>query len=192
MDIRGLGVAAEDVELLFAAGEMFHVGELNLYKWDTVVFEGAQGYRLDEVMGTIPHTTYSNTTPLYALEHCKGADVRVIGVTRSYETRHGNGPMCKEGVPCHDLREHNNGGFAGELRSGLLDAVSIVDAAEKCSVTEFAVNHLDFMHLSDKDRDVLSSHAPITIVGHGPTWQDKIEAPGKDWEHTNPIVHEGR
>src|SRR5262249_38666604 len=60
------------------------------------VFEGAQGVLLDEYRGFPPHTTWSTVTPHHAWElvHAAGVDdVAVLGVTRGYTTRHGEGPL---------------------------------------------------------------------------------------------------
>ena len=61
------------------------------------VFEGAQGILLDQCCGFFPHVTRSNTTSQNALElinrfGIKGK-VTTNYVTRSYLTRHGNGPL---------------------------------------------------------------------------------------------------
>ena len=53
-----------------------------------IVFEGSQGVGLDEVYGTIPHTTYSNTKPTYALELCDvlAAEPIIYGLFRPYDS----------------------------------------------------------------------------------------------------------
>ena len=62
-----------------------------------VVFEGAQGMLLDERFGWFPHVTYGDMTASGA-RTLAGGPVRVIGVTRSYQTRHGAGPMATDGT----------------------------------------------------------------------------------------------
>jgi adenylosuccinate synthase len=62
----------------------------------TAVFEGAQGVLLDEYRGFHPYTTWNTVTPHHAWEliHATGVDaVAVLGVTRAYTTRHGEGPL---------------------------------------------------------------------------------------------------
>jgi adenylosuccinate synthase len=68
--------------------------------FDNVIFEGAQGLRLDQYSKDFPHVTYSNT----GLENvakilegvCGQRELRVYYVTRSYLTRHGTGPLDNE------------------------------------------------------------------------------------------------
>ena len=78
-----------------------YVRDISLYineeidKGRNVLFEGAQGTLLDVDHGTYPYVTSSNTTAGAA---CPGSGVgptridEVIGVTKAYTTRVGNGP----------------------------------------------------------------------------------------------------
>lgn len=165
----------EEIGLLLRSGNKFYSDEIDIDTCDTVVFEGAQGFWLDEVYGTVPHTTYSDTTPTYAMEHARNADkIEIIGVARSYGTRHGNGPMNGEDViDRHDPREHNVGGFAGKFRSGLIDTYRIVEAIDTCGVTSVALNHLDFKGIESFHRERIEAVAPISIEGYGPTAEEK-------------------
>lgn len=65
-----------------------------------VVFEGAQGLALDEFIGTFPHVTRSITGLPYAIVTAAElgvSELEVVYVTRSYLTRHGAGPLEREG-----------------------------------------------------------------------------------------------
>lgn len=68
-------------------------------KYDTVIFEGGQGLALDmENIADFPHLTPSNTgckkmIPFIIETLGEGVPVELYYVTRSYLTRHGNGPM---------------------------------------------------------------------------------------------------
>lgn len=68
-------------------------------KYDTVIFEGGQGLALDmENIADFPHLTPSNTgckkmIPFIIETLREGVPVELYYVTRSYLTRHGNGPM---------------------------------------------------------------------------------------------------
>ncbi len=67
-----------------------------LPKFGTAIFEGAQGILLDENYGFHPHTTWSTTTSRHAFDELNdtgNVDVTVLGITRTYQTRHGNGPL---------------------------------------------------------------------------------------------------
>ena len=66
-------------------------------KYQTIIFEGAQGLMLDAVYGSFPHVTCSRTdltNVQSALESVwNHVSVSVNYVTRCYSTRHGKGPF---------------------------------------------------------------------------------------------------
>lgn len=67
--------------------------------WDSVIFEGAQGLRLDEDAPGFPHVTRSKTgltNVVTLLKETGKGEVDVYYVTRPYITRHGNGPLLHE------------------------------------------------------------------------------------------------
>jgi adenylosuccinate synthase len=113
----------------------------------TVVFEGAQGVLLDEWRGFHPHTTWSTVEPRNA--HAMLAEIGsrgyVLGVTRTYQTRHGAGPFPTEDPGLALPEPHNAAGrYQGEFRLGHLDTVLLRYAIEVSgSVDGLAVNHLD-------------------------------------------------
>lgn len=95
------------VEYLDAVEFLFHghrpivnVLKLDVSKYDTIIFEGAQGIMLDMDHGIFPHVTYSNTTSKNALslyaEWGLPNLISIVYVTRCYQTRHGNGPMTSD------------------------------------------------------------------------------------------------
>lgn len=61
----------------------------------TVIFEGSQGLLLDEMWGFHPHTTWAQTEPSAVVDWLQEIGHRpyVLGLTRSYMTRHGAGPL---------------------------------------------------------------------------------------------------
>ena len=67
---------------------------------ETVIFEGAQGALLDKDRGFLPHVSATDTTTQLAEDFLKrieyDGDILRIGITRSYATRHGNGPLPTE------------------------------------------------------------------------------------------------
>lgn len=112
-----------------------------------VVFEGAQGVLLDEWHGFHPYTTWSTTTFANAetLLRGSGAGAAKLGVTRTYQTRHGPGPFPTED-PTLDLAEPHNadGRWQGPFRIGHLDAVALGYAvAVAGGVDAVALTHLD-------------------------------------------------
>lgn len=142
---------------------------------NNVIFEGAQGYRLDEVFGTVPHTTYSNTRPTYALEFCDYYGLekpKIYGLMRAYETRHGNGPMWEEYPVRLRLRgEHNNGGFAGQFRLGKLNKSAIREAYSHCNCDAMVINCMD--HVSADLQSQLIEEFNPEIVSYGPRAEDR-------------------
>jgi adenylosuccinate synthase len=114
-----------------------------------LVFEGAQGVLLDQWRGFHPHTTWSTVTPdnARALLASTGGRAHVLGVTRTYQTRHGAGPLPTEdpGVARRCVEPHNGTGrYQGGWRAGHLDAVLLRYAVAACGgIDSLAVTHLD-------------------------------------------------
>lgn len=72
------------------------VSDRHLADQDAVVFEGAQGLRLDMDLGDFPHVTRSHTGLLNISKIAQEAgisDIEAFYVTRAYATRHGAGPL---------------------------------------------------------------------------------------------------
>ena len=110
----------------------------------TVIFEGAQGILLDQDVGFHPHTTWSHTTSRNARILADDADdLLVIGVTRAYSTRHGEGPFFEGLTAVLDEQHNSHEGLQGRFRHGPWDAIAL-DYAAKCdSIDEVAVTCLD-------------------------------------------------
>lgn len=105
--------------------------------WDHVVFEGAQGLRLDEFAPGFPHVTRSRTglTNVLELTHGLGCELNVHYVTRCYTTRHGNGPLVGE-VQGHpygwigpETNEDNQ--YQGKFRYAPFDALGTKEAIKQ-------------------------------------------------------------
>lgn len=112
-----------------------------LREHERVVFEGAQGLALDQVRGTFPHVTRSNTGVRNVVElmnELAPAEVAVTYATRAYTTRHGAGPLAGEldGTPFPGVYDLTNvpHDFQGRLRYALLD----VDALGERIADDFA------------------------------------------------------
>lgn len=94
----------------------------------TVVFEGAQGLKLDMDRGAFPHVTRSNTGLQNVIPLCDMANLSKVDVfytTRSYVTRHGAGPLNRELLtpPYENIVDDTNipHDFQGNLRFAYLD-----------------------------------------------------------------------
>lgn len=80
-------------------------------KWESLIFEGAQGILLDQNYGHRPYITKSNTTSRNAIQlidtYLDKLQVKttVNYVTRAYHTRHGAGPFHQH---TSQLKLHNN------------------------------------------------------------------------------------
>jgi len=120
---------------------------------DQILFEGAQGTALDVDHGTYPYVTSSNTVAGAA---CCGAGLgptmidEVLGITKAYTTRVGNGPFPTE--LDDEVGEHlqNKGREFGSTtgrkrRCGWFDAVVVRHAARVNGLTMLAVTKLDVL-----------------------------------------------
>lgn len=132
------------------------LGDVAEYHYDcTLIFEGAQGILLDENYGFNPYTTWSTTTNANALKILAELDRgpyehKTIGVTRSYMTRHGAGPLWTENDEFTlELQEEHNehGDWQGAWRCGWLDLPALSYAIE-CTdgIDGLVVTHLDRVH----------------------------------------------
>jgi adenylosuccinate synthase len=99
------------LEFFMGAEERFITDALNFVKtvtvardtvairwFDHLVFEGAQGLRLDQYSEDFPHVTRSNTglKNVAVLLEDIDAEVTIYYVSRAYLTRHGEGPLDNE------------------------------------------------------------------------------------------------
>jgi adenylosuccinate synthase len=93
----------------------------NMFK--TLVFEGAQGIMLDQDHGFFPHVTYGHTTVKNAMSLLPpGQEATIQYVTRSYQTRHGDGPMGNgEALEGLDDTTNHDRGHQGSFRTARLD-----------------------------------------------------------------------
>ena len=123
-----------------------------------VLFEGAQANMLDINYGTYPYVTSSSPT---AAGVCEGAGVsprkldHIIGVTKAYSTRVGEGPFVTElqGDEAHALREKGfeYGATTGRPRRvGWLDLPVVRQAVLINGLTEMALTKLDILTGYDK------------------------------------------
>jgi adenylosuccinate synthase len=116
----------------------------------TAIFEGAQGVLLDEYRGFHPFTTWSTVTPHHAWELVRQMEVEavaVLGITRAYATRHGEGSLPTYSAELTArLQDPGNpwNRWQGDLRCGWLDLPLLRYAAEVAGPLDgIVVNHLD-------------------------------------------------
>lgn len=116
------------------------------------IFEGSQGVLLDEWNGFHPYTTWSETTSTNAqrlLSEAGKPAGKVIGVTRSYLTRHGYGPFPSE-INENEAEKafpeaHNTyGEYQGAWRAGWFDPFLFRYAVEaNFGVDALSITHMD-------------------------------------------------
>lgn len=134
--------------------------ELQDYLQDNknILFEGAQGALLDIDHGTYPYVTSSNTTAGGA---ATGTGVGpldldyVLGITKAYSTRVGNGPFPTELFDDYGehlgVKGHEFGATTGrKRRTGWFDAVSMRKSAQMNSLSGICLTKLDVLDGLDK------------------------------------------
>jgi adenylosuccinate synthase len=140
-----------------------------------LVFEGAQGVLLDEWRGLHPHTTWSTVEPRHAraMVTALGERPYVLGVTRTYLTRHGAGPFPTEDPALALPEPHNTTGeYQGAFRIGHFDPILLRYAIEACGgIDGLSVTHLDQHTGVQSATAYLTDDGVIDAVHCGP-WQD--------------------
>jgi adenylosuccinate synthase len=118
-----------------------------------ILFEGAQGTMLDVDHGTYPYVTSSNTVAGQAAVGAgvgPGAIGHVLGITKAYTTRVGNGPFPTE--QANEVGErlgqrgHEFGTVTGrKRRCGWFDAVMVRQAVKVGGIDGIALTKLDVL-----------------------------------------------
>lgn len=96
----------------------------------SMLFEGAQGILLDQDHGVFPHVTRSYTTVRNVLElgPIRPGALETWYVTRTYATRHGNGPLdneCQLELRNADDETNVSNEFQGSFRTAALSEAAI-------------------------------------------------------------------
>jgi adenylosuccinate synthase len=123
-----------DVKFFFENCTLVYPGK-ELFKDHTLLFEGAQGLRLDMNSPDFPHVTRSKTGLTNVLALLKEIDykgeINVYYVTRPYVTRHGAGPLAHlaPNPPYVKVQDDTNlpNEWQGPLRYGWLDLPRLVN-----------------------------------------------------------------
>jgi adenylosuccinate synthase len=145
---------------------------------EMAIFEGSQGTLLDENFGFAPHTTWSSVTSSVAVavaDELGVSDLTVIGVTRSYHSRHGAGPFPSETAELSYLAKHDHnqpGEFQGAMRYGHLD-FDLLKYAVDCNphLNGVAVTCLDQL---DCDLAAVNEIIPVLATSRSPTFEGKV------------------
>lgn len=135
---------------------------------DSIIFEGSQGTLLDEVHGFHPHTTWSDVTANNALRTLRQIgverdEVNVLGVFRTYLTRHGDGPFPTEFVDeAGDFPEPHNGfgKWQGDFRVGKFDMVLARYAVNAVG----GVDHISLTHCDRPMKSVITAYTTGDVI----------------------------
>ncbi len=122
-------------------------------KGENILFEGAQGALLDIDHGTYPYVTSSNTTAGGAATGTGVGPLAidyVLGITKAYSTRVGNGPFPTELQDDNGehlgVKGHEFGATTGrKRRCGWFDAVSMRKSAQLNSLSGICLTKLDVL-----------------------------------------------
>lgn len=113
------------------------------FNYENYIYEGSQGLLLDQKIGFFPNVTRSNTDLTNIDPFCRE---NVYLVTRTYQTRHGNGPMTNEEIP-HNIKVNPNeankdDGYQGIFRRSLLDLDLLIYGIQKANISRNCCIHL--------------------------------------------------
>lgn len=149
------------------------------------IFEGAQGFGLDQNFGAQPHTTWSTTTPAPARALCRASGVEqvsAIGCLRSYATRHGAGPLPGEGALPFAPPEPDNrdDGAQGAFRTGAWDPALVRWAVRITGVDAISVSHTDVFaqFMSTEGALALDAFGPLAMIASGPQREARLVPDG--------------
>ena len=149
-------------------------------KGERILFEGAQGTMLDVDHGTYPFVTSSNTV---AGQAAAGAGVGpaaigyVLGITKAYTTRVGEGPFPTEltdevGQRLGE-RGHEFGTVTGrKRRCGWFDAVMVRQAIKTGGITGIALTKLDVLDGFDELKVCVAYEVDGKRLDHFPAGMD--------------------
>ncbi len=151
---------------------------------ENILFEGAQGALLDIDHGTYPYVTSSSTTAGGA---ATGTGVGpldldyVLGITKAYSTRVGNGPFPTELDDKYGehlgVKGHEFGATTGrKRRTGWFDAVSMRKSAQMNSLSGICLTKLDVLDGLDKIGICTAYNIKGELTEIAPLGADQYEA----------------
>lgn len=156
-----------------------------------ILFEGAQGTLLDIDFGTYPYVTSSNAGSGGV---CVGTGVApksidyVVGVTKAYTTRVGEGPFPSEETGQVEQRLREEGGEYGATtgrsrRCGWLDIVALNYATRVNGISAFALTKLDVLSGFETVKICTAYKYKGNVIKEFPTSTDMLE-------HCEPVYEE--
>ena len=149
-----------------------------------ILFEGAQGALLDIDHGTYPYVTSSNTIAGGAATGTGLGPLAidyVLGITKAYSTRVGNGPFPTELIDetgeYLGIKGHEFGATTGrKRRTGWFDAVSMRKSVQMNSVSGICLTKLDVLDGLEKIGICTAYNINGTLTEIAPLGADKYES----------------
>lgn len=160
---------------------------------ENILFEGAQGIFLDIDFGTYPFVTSSNPGVVGIFRcfdyHPKDIDI-VIGITKAYMTRVGEGPMPTliedENAQIIITKGKEKGTTTGRIRRpGWLDLVLIKEAVDVNGITALAVTKLDILSHLKKIKVCVGykiNGRQVSYLAHDANYLSKVEPIYKEFD----------
>lgn len=143
VDILSLDDSKEIAEEHDLIKRNLHIAQMDLQSRDNVVYEGSQGFLIDEKYGFAPYNTWSDVTA-YNARILSGSNVHVIGVVPCAWTRHGAGPFPSEMEGRSSFWNHNvHNPWQGSLRHGKMDLVMLYYALDNERIDSIALTKAD-------------------------------------------------
>lgn len=140
----------------------------NFFKNHEIIFEGAQGLMLDQIMGDFPHVTRSNTGLKNVIQICNENNINELDVlyaTRCYKTRHGAGGLNHElpHKPYPEIKDKTNipNEYQGTLRFAYLDVDELLSYIKKDihsvekEINNIKINKIIGISCLDQTKEVL-------------------------------------
>ena len=154
-----------------------------IQKGKHILFEGAQGALLDVDHGTYPYVTASNTV---AGNACAGSGIgptmidSVIGVTKAYTTRVGEGPFPTElrdqlGERIRERGEEYGATTGRPRRCGWFDAVIVNHAVRINGIHEIAMTKMDVLNDFEKINICVGYRLNGKVLHHVPSNLEMLE-----------------
>lgn len=188
----------QEAEELFELGKLvapylcdtFSLIDRSLSAGKNILFEGAQGVLLDIDYGSYPFVTSSNTSAggIYTGAGMPSGQVEeVLGITKAYTTRVGEGPFPTELFTELGERIQTIGGEFGattgrKRRCGWLDLPLLKYAAKASNITSIALTKLDILsgleelkvctHYRYKDQEIDCAYPGIDMSTVEPIYKD--------------------
>ncbi len=161
----------------------------------SILAEGAQGALLDINFGTYPYVTSSSTV---SGGICTGLGIppqainKVIGITKAYTTRVGNGPFptelsCETGTRLQVLGGEK-GATTGRLRRcGWLDLPLLAQAIKLTGTTELVVTKLDILKQFAEYKICVAYEQKGKLLNEFPMYLDHVTPVYQSYNHDTPL-----